>query len=111
MNILEQIRLVEQLDQLIRMKATGTPKDIAARLEMSERNFYRLIDGMKTMGFPISYCKLRQTYFYEKTVKFSFEIYAIDEQEKGKIKGGKNLIELFFKLTDFGSEGVFLCDR
>ena len=35
MNLLTQIRRLERLDQLIRMKATGTPKELAKRMQVS----------------------------------------------------------------------------
>jgi DNA-binding MurR/RpiR family transcriptional regulator len=97
MNLQEQINLVKRVHQLIRLKATGTPKDFARRLEMSESTLYRVIDEMKTLGFPIVYSKVRQSYYYEKEVRFLFEVCALDEIEKQKIVGGKD----FSNYSDF----------
>ncbi len=53
----EQINLIEQMHQLIRLKATGTPEQFANKLGYSERQVFRLINAMKSKGFPIIYCK------------------------------------------------------
>jgi len=53
--ILKQIALIERIDQLIRLKATGTPRTIARRLDLSESSFYRLIDTIKEMGAPVEF--------------------------------------------------------
>jgi AraC-like DNA-binding protein len=52
MNILKQLFQLEQIDQLIRMKATGPPKKLASRLNLSERHTYRLINELRDVGFP-----------------------------------------------------------
>lgn len=74
MTISKQLNRIERLHQLIRLKATGSPKSLANRLDFSERQLYRLIDEMKIMGFPITYCKKRQSYFYQHEISFKFEI-------------------------------------
>jgi len=53
--ILKQIALIERMDQLIRLKATGIPRTIARRLDLSESSFYRLIDTIKEMGAPVEF--------------------------------------------------------
>ena len=61
---------LQQLDQLIRMKATGNPRKLARRLEISERSLYEFIERLrKDMGCPIVYSKLRQTYYYREPGK------------------------------------------
>ena len=64
MGIKEQFQLLTRLDQLIRLKATGTPAMLAQRFEVSERTIYYLITRMKDIGAPVQYCKERQCYYY-----------------------------------------------
>jgi predicted DNA-binding transcriptional regulator YafY len=112
MNLQEQINLISRVHQLIRLKATGTPKELAQRLEMSESTLYRLIDDMKRIGFPILYNKSRQTYCYEMEVRFNFEVCALEETEKQKTVGGKNFSEycdFFGPLSFFESGQRHLC--
>jgi biotin operon repressor len=112
MNLQEQINLVSRVHQLIRLKATGTPKDLAQRLGMSESTLYRVIDEMKCIGFPIVYNKARQSYCYEKEVQFSFEVCALDETEKQKTVGGENFssfCDFFGSLSFYDSGQQHLC--
>ena len=87
MNLIEKIREIERLDQLIRLKATGPPKKLAGRLDVSERKLFRIINEMKNMGLPIDYCKGRRTYIYTESVKIRFELIVQDEKILA-IKGG-----------------------
>lgn len=101
MKLIEQLRLLERLDQLIRLKATGTPAQLASRIEVSERKLYRLIQSLKEMGFPIEYCKDCQCYQYTEAVKLRVEI-QIAEEAMVKIKGGKTLTSFLEPLPNFG---------
>jgi predicted DNA-binding transcriptional regulator YafY len=71
MKLREYLERIERIDQLIRMKATGTPKELASRLQISESLLYLYIDFMKDLGAPIHYSKERKTYFYVYPVNFS----------------------------------------
>lgn len=65
--------LIHRVHELIRRKVTGTPKDLAARLEINERQWYRLLNDMKDMGLPVIYCKDRKSYYYdEDEVRFPY---------------------------------------
>lgn len=59
-----------RIDQLIRMKATGQPHELADRLEISPSTLYEYIDIMRSVLFaPIRYCHIRRSYVYEKDGK------------------------------------------
>ncbi|MDR1434243.1 hypothetical protein [Candidatus Endomicrobiellum devescovinae] len=57
---------MEYLDALIKRRATGCPRDIAQKLEISERSVYKMIGQMKDMGAPIVYDSYSKTYYYEE---------------------------------------------
>jgi hypothetical protein len=109
MKIFDHIQLLQRIDQLIRLKATGTPQTLGNKLELSERQARRVIDDMKDLGLPISYCKKRQSYYYESEVFMKFEIVAIMGNERKKIIGGArnscNFLNMFFKhnFSEYGS--------
>lgn len=88
MKLFQQLQLLSRVDSLIRRKATGSPQQLANRLDISERQTYRLISSLKTMGFPVKYCHYRNSYTYEKEVKIRFEIF-VDNSEAFKIQGGE----------------------
>ena len=73
MAISTYLRRVQRMNQLIRMKATGTPHEFAERMDLSVSMLYKYLDAMKEMGAHIDYCKTRQTFYYESQEKFSLE--------------------------------------
>jgi predicted DNA-binding transcriptional regulator YafY len=68
----EIIIRLERIDQLIRLKATGTPRAFASKLELSERCIYNYINLMKDLGAPIRFCRYRNTYYYDGKGGFKF---------------------------------------
>jgi predicted DNA-binding transcriptional regulator YafY len=61
---------IDYLDSLIRIKATGKPRQLARKLSISERTLYEHIDLMRQLGAPIKYCKQKQSYYYQDPGKF-----------------------------------------
>jgi predicted DNA-binding transcriptional regulator YafY len=65
MRFCEQLNKIKRVDALIRRKATGTPDQLADKLEVSRRTIFRIIDDLKELGAPVIYSKFRQSYQYE----------------------------------------------
>ncbi len=86
----EQINLMEQLDQLIRLKATGTPEQLANRLKISRAGLFRLMEIMKQLNAPIKFDIYLQSYVYEKNVCFKFGFYTteLSPQKAKEVNGG-----------------------
>jgi predicted DNA-binding transcriptional regulator YafY len=70
-----------RLDHLIRIKGTGTPAQLAERLNLSERSIYDYINFMKGLGCPIKFDSYRESYFYEEE---GFFVIAFFSKEKLK---------------------------
>ncbi|GAA4277038.1 HTH domain-containing protein [Aquimarina mytili] len=68
--IIKQIELIQRIDQLIRMQATGTADEFAYRLGISKTTLYRVINVMKQLNAPISYDLKVQSFVYDKAVGF-----------------------------------------
>ena len=67
----EQLNLISRLDFLIQHHATGTPKQLAYKLDLSERMVYNYIKIMKTeFNAPIIYSRNLQSYIYTEQVAF-----------------------------------------
>lgn len=66
------INKLERLDYLIRTKSTGSPAELARKLNLSERCAYNYLDLLKRQGAPISYCRKRNSYYYEESGRFHF---------------------------------------
>lgn len=92
MKLLKQLCLLDRLDQLIRMKATGTPSQLANRLDVSERTVYNLIGHLKSLGAEIAYSRDRMSFIYENEILFSFQL-VIKKEDKKKVKGGNFFLE------------------
>ncbi len=99
MNVTEIKNKVEKINTLIRLQATGTPKDLAKKLNTTERTVFRIIKQLKEMGCPIYYDKQRGSYCYEEEGKliFKFEANSIDIEtiEGTKKWGGKYFLNFF----------------
>lgn len=48
--------------KLAALKSTGTPCELAIRLEISERTVKRIIREIREDGYEIEYCHIRRTY-------------------------------------------------
>ncbi len=103
--LLQHIQLIERVDQLIRLKATGSPHDLARRLAISEASLYRLIDTLREMGAPIEFSFCYQSYIYSSEVKFicGFFLKELSNKEIQIVNGGfYNLAFLLdFNKTNF----------
>ncbi|HLC82180.1 MAG TPA: HTH domain-containing protein [Bacteroidia bacterium] len=53
---------LEQIDKLIRYSNTGSPKELARRMRVSERTIRRFIEKLKTKNDSIHYCRRLQSY-------------------------------------------------
>lgn len=104
MTLIEKLQLIERIDGLIRRKATGPPKELASRLNVSERTIYNIIDQMKIMGAPIKYCSSSSNYRYDSPVSFSFR-FIPSENENKSIQGGRH--NNFMRLQDFCSATMY----
>jgi predicted DNA-binding transcriptional regulator YafY len=88
MKFTKQLNRFLHLDQLIRLKATGNPKNLARKIGVSESALYEYINEMKEMNAPISYDKVRNSYCYTEKVKLEFGFKKMENDTIDKIKGG-----------------------
>lgn len=85
MQLIETLRRVEYLNYLIKNRATGTPQYLASKLELSERQVYRLLDELREIGLPIKYSQIQESYYYEEEVQINISI-LIEGKNIFKIK-------------------------
>lgn len=103
MNLFDDLFMLQRIDHLIRMQATGTPAQLASRLQVSERKVYRLLEQLKDQGFPIAYDKQKDSYYYETVVKIEFSV-VVGEEKVVFIRGGEKKVDFLGILTNFGSD-------
>jgi predicted DNA-binding transcriptional regulator YafY len=59
------IERFKRIDDMIRNKSSGTPAQMAERLDISESTLYEFIAVMKELGAPVQYDKFARRYYYE----------------------------------------------
>ncbi len=68
MNIIDTFKRLEQMDQLIRLKATGKPRVFAARIGISHSSLYNYIQLLRMLGGPVQYNQQSSSFEYEYSV-------------------------------------------
>jgi hypothetical protein len=67
------IRIIIRLNKLIKNEQTGSPKELAIKLGITERSVYNYISFMKKeMKAPIVYNSQRLSYVYKDSCDFKF---------------------------------------
>ena len=61
----------KRLDEIIRSKSSGTPAQLAAKLDISESTLFEFIAVMKEHGAPIHYDKNAMRYIYTEPGHFN----------------------------------------
>jgi|SRR5690606_39005295 len=87
MSLIDHIFLLERIHDRIAHASTGTPREFAVRLGISERKLYRILDELRDMGAVIVYNAERASYLYENEVDLSIRL-TIREDSLKRIKGG-----------------------
>jgi len=65
---------LQKLHRLIVNETTGTPKELATRLRVSERLIFCLLDELKDYEAKIAYDRKRKTYFYSDDFELDINI-------------------------------------
>jgi predicted DNA-binding transcriptional regulator YafY len=61
---------LKSLDYFIKSQTTGNARELAEKLEITERSVYNYLNLMKSMGAPIVFSSYRQSYVYEDDGQF-----------------------------------------
>lgn len=90
MTALKFIDRMERLHLLIKRKGTGSPQQLATRLQLSESSVYEYIKTLKAMGGPIIYDFYRQSYVYEKpcSLALRYHVEPLVEEESRRAQAG-----------------------
>lgn len=102
MILIHTLERLKQINELIKNKSTGKPKEFSKKIGISESHLYRCINEIKEMGAPVKFDRKRDTYYYDKSfeIKVNYSIELISEEESKQIKAGftlKNSSLLFYE--------------
>ncbi len=81
MSVVKKINRLKALDQLIRLKSTGTPNELACRMQLSERQIFRYISDLKELGAQIEFNSDKNSYVYTDDIELHIE-YIRKKHEK-----------------------------
>lgn len=69
MPAIKYINRLKTIDRLIQLKMTGSPKELAIKLEISERQVFRYIENLQELGGKIEFDKLLNSYVYSTEIE------------------------------------------
>ncbi|MBK3519541.1 HTH domain-containing protein [Carboxylicivirga marina] len=72
MKFIMQMERYERILHLIKRKATGTPQELAKRLNISESSLYDYLRVLKAKGADIEYSNSRQSYVLNNDFVITF---------------------------------------
>ncbi|MET3128351.1 hypothetical protein ABID42_003470 [Arcicella rosea] len=86
------------LDRLIKLKATGTPKELSQKLGITERAWYKYRDELiNDLNLPITYCPFSRSYIYTEEGSFEIGFRKLTKNETEKLNGGRSNINIYFR--------------
>nr|WP_321451747.1 HTH domain-containing protein [uncultured Carboxylicivirga sp.] len=72
MRFIEQLERFERIVFLMERRATGTPRQFAEKLEISESTLYEYLKALKERGASFSYSDIYQSYYLLESFDISF---------------------------------------
>ena len=111
---MKSIKHLERLQQLhlrIVQENTGTPKQLASFMNISERSLYKLLEYLKDLKAPVCYDRLCNTYYYceDFELQVSISVTALSKGEVLEIFGGSYFIKKKTPLQGLCSERIYIC--
>ena len=90
MKNLKTLERLQQLHGLITNENTGTPKELAVLLQISQRSVHLLIEQLKDYNANICYSRSRKTYHYceDFDLQVSISVNVLTNNEVTQIFGG-----------------------
>jgi DNA-binding IclR family transcriptional regulator len=90
MSLKRYLEKLRYIDSLIRKKSTGNQKMLAVKTGLSPSSLNNYLNEMKQAGFPIRYCRKRQTYYYEKEGEMVTSLFSgtLSKEDMRRISGG-----------------------
>lgn len=90
MKTIKSLERLQQLHSLIEKECTGSPKELARHMNVSERLVYLLLEYLRDYGAQIRYDRSRGTYYYSEEFQLDIQISVavISNNERTEIFGG-----------------------
>ncbi|RZJ66945.1 MAG: DNA-binding protein [Flavobacterium sp.] len=111
MKTLKSLERLQRLHDLIQTESTGTPAELAAQMDISERLVYNLIDMLKDFQACINYSRSRRTYFYEDdfVLKVNISVTVMTQAETREVFAGAYYEENELLLHSLFGHRQYIC--
>ena len=95
MKNLKTLERLQQLHKLIINENTGSPKELALLMSISERSIHLLIEQLKDYNANICYSRSRKTYYYceDFDLQVSISVNVLTNKEVTHIFGGSYFVQ------------------
>lgn len=110
MKSLKTLERLQQLHLLIAAEKTGTPKDLAKLMKISERSVYSLIENLKDFKAEICYSRSSKSYYYchDFDLQISISLRVLTNNEVTQIFGGSYFLKKNCSLQVCCSERFYI---
>lgn len=110
MKNLKTLERLQQLHQRIVQENTGTPKEFASFMNISERSLYKLIEQLKDFTAPICYNRISNTYYYthDFELQISISVTILSSNEVIQLYGGSYFLKKNTLLQGLCSERIYI---
>ena len=89
MKTIKNLKRLHRFHKLIQDETTGSPKELARRLRISERLVYLMVEQLKDYQARICYDRSRKTYYYK-------EYFDLDVTISVSVQNKEERTNLFF---------------
>ncbi len=99
MKTLKQLERLRKAHQLIKQENTGNPKEFANRLNINERELYRIVEYLKELDAEIFFSRSANSYYYEDDFELivNISVQVLVNHELKTIYGGSIILQKCFE--------------
>ncbi len=93
MKFIKQIERLQKLNKLIGQQCTGSPDELAQKLNLKRSQLYEVLEQLKLEGAPIAYNRKLATFYYshEFIFEINLQVKMLTGNEVKNIYGGRIL--------------------
>lgn len=97
MNSIKNLERLQRLHLLIEQEATGSPKELASRMHISERLVYNLIEQLRDYEADVCFDRKRKTYYYSDNfhLEVNISVSVVSNNQTTRILGESNRVSIY----------------
>lgn len=75
MSLIKYVHRINRIDNLISLRATGTPDEFAGKLSIRRSTLFKNLQELRVLGLDIKYSTVNRSYFYadEKRIRITID--------------------------------------